>query len=521
MRDMKKKTRNLLIGVVLLVVVIAAYFIVQAVNNKKAEEAANADAQSAAGQTAGAEADPNAIASTDVTKFTYTNPELSLSFVKEDGTWYRTDDHEFPVYQGSVGAMVSTVASQSTANVVMENASAEDLARFGLDAPLFKAAIETEDGRRRGILVGDVDPTGASAYYCMDDAGDAPTIYLGAAALTTQFEYKEQDLIDRVYPPTITAEYVTELHTVHGDQEVYIVNEPDNDLDLLGYNTWVMEKGFESRMLANTDRMNAQLPNYASLVLNGCFDYKVTDEEKPQYGLDNPTATMSISFYADESTYSAAQEDPDNFKPTSFGLTFGSQDENGNYYCMVDGSTGLYTMDAATVEQISFLDPYDYVMRLQALTNIKDIDSMDITFGDEFHTMSITREFVKPEEDDLTKDQELGEFALSKQNEDEEELEEVDTFFIDGREVDKKPFTAIYTSIIGLTAEGRLDPEIVAAASEEPVFTCIFHLTEGRPDKVLNVYEYNDKYYRMEVDGVSLFRVAARSVEDCMKGYDQ
>ena len=121
------------------------------------------------------------ITTEDINAFSYQYNNETLSFVKEDGTWYYEADKSISLDQDTMETLVAT-AAQLTAE--QEIKDYEDLSEYGLDTPSNTITLTTGDGTTT-LLIGNKNDM-LSQYYVKTDQSDS--IYLAASTVYTTYQ---------------------------------------------------------------------------------------------------------------------------------------------------------------------------------------------------------------------------------------------------------------------------------------------------------------------------------------------
>ena len=127
------------------------------------------------------------ITTEDINAFSYQYNNETLSFVKEDGTWYYEADKSISLDQDTMETLVAT-AAQLTAE--QEIKDYEDLSEYGLETPLNTITLTTGDGTTT-LLIGNKNDM-LSQYYVKTDQSDS--IYLAGSAVYTTYQKGIADL---------------------------------------------------------------------------------------------------------------------------------------------------------------------------------------------------------------------------------------------------------------------------------------------------------------------------------------
>lgn len=127
------------------------------------------------------------ITTEDVNAFSYQYNNETLSFVKEDDTWYYEADKSISLDQDTMETLVAT-AAQLTAE--QEIRDYEDLSEYGLETPLNTITLTTGNGTTT-LLIGNKNDM-LSQYYVKTDQSDS--IYLAGSAVYTTYQKGIADL---------------------------------------------------------------------------------------------------------------------------------------------------------------------------------------------------------------------------------------------------------------------------------------------------------------------------------------
>lgn len=117
----------------------------------------------------------------DVNAFSYQYNNETLSFVKEDGTWYYEADKSISLDQDTMETLAAT-AAQLTAE--QEIKDYEDLSEYGFETPSNTITLTTGDGTTT-LLIGNKNDM-LSQYYVKTDQSDS--IYLAGSAVYTTYQ---------------------------------------------------------------------------------------------------------------------------------------------------------------------------------------------------------------------------------------------------------------------------------------------------------------------------------------------
>lgn len=168
------------IGICILVLVcVAAYFGLKAYNEKAAEKEQKEAEEK--------QIDAVTIEKDKVKAFSYQAAGTTITFEKEEDTWYYQGDHSIKIDQDAVSAMLDAVA-KVTAEEKLENV--EDTSEYGFDSPTNVLTFQMEDGTRT-ITIGMQNEI-TDEYYIMDNNSNA--IYVVTTDLNTTFSKSVEDM---------------------------------------------------------------------------------------------------------------------------------------------------------------------------------------------------------------------------------------------------------------------------------------------------------------------------------------
>lgn len=172
-----KQKKGLIILLVILIVLCGIYYAMRSYNENQEQKKAEEEKE-------------NIIQVVDIenpVEITYSADDgSSMSFVKEDGTWYYKDDKETSLIQDTVQNIADTV-SNVTAEKQIEDP--DPLESYGLDTPSYTITVTGEDGTTQTIYIGD----GADTDYYMA-VGEKEEVYIVASDLPNVLEFDQDNL---------------------------------------------------------------------------------------------------------------------------------------------------------------------------------------------------------------------------------------------------------------------------------------------------------------------------------------
>ncbi len=341
----KKKQKQLTIMVVIVAALAAILVVAIQLNNwNTARQEAAEDA-----------AIPRILTLDNVTGVTFIDEGTTLEFqLNDDGEWYWAGDEDFLLDDTAVSA-VAELAEDFQAGTSFE--IADDLAAYGLQDTGMQVVYTTEDGDTYTILVGG---TTGDYYYAMLEDGD--TIYTIDETLATYLDYTLYDMADLADYPALSSEIIQDVTLTSGTNELTLTvsevevevsddedadssaesdastssSEPETEIEY----HWFLD-GEDVTDESQITSLNTEVD---SIAVSSLADFKPTDDELAEYGLDEPTLVITVR-YTDE------DDDGSDITVTSV-LTVGGYDEdNDAYYCTLDTNPNeVYLISSSTIE---------------------------------------------------------------------------------------------------------------------------------------------------------------------------
>lgn len=294
-----KKYKSLIILLAVLVVLVVAYVVTGQLKKKSAEKE-NEQKQIAV------------LDMSDITSIQYTNGTDTMSFIKEDGTWYSESDKEFPLQQSSLESMAETFGTLSANRELTDG---DTLADYGLEEPQYTITLKDADGEQQNIYIGNA----AGEDYYMT-VGDKEKIYTVDYSVVNAMNFDLDSMLQKDTFPSIGADNIKKVTiTKAGETTEYDADNSDQ-----------------------SDDITAIGGGLGAAYFVDCVDYSVQADELAQYGLDEAQRTTVTVVYTDSDD-----------KEQTFTLYVGGRDESDAYnYVQMDGSKMVNTMTKETVNNI-------------------------------------------------------------------------------------------------------------------------------------------------------------------------
>lgn len=551
---MKKKTVKLISSIAALGVLSGAYVGVRSyVSSQEEKEAAEADESVQAVD----------INSDDVSAVAFLSDDgEEVILEKEDDSWTKKDEPDFPLDQDTVSGAVSGI-SDLTAD--QELSEAEDLSEYDLDEPDNEITLTTEEGEETVIQIG-MKNDSTSQYYIRKS--DDEKIYLVAASSIDPFMNSVYDFAEADTFPAVTSSTITEVKV-----EKENGYELSQDSATLG---WNVSDGQETEK-ADTTKAGTVTSAIGALMYGDFVDYNCTDGAK--YGFDDPYAVITAKYTEEEEIEAdtddtEVSEEEDAAEETSEEAEAEAEEVSGEAETEAKEVSGegsgeeemgseeasedednSETEDAASDEAESTEASGDeddaseeeepetvtvdkelviyvgdetegsrYVKvndsaQVYTITEDSLADILDNSVED-FYNLTVSYLSVNDlEHVEIEAQDGAHEIQVIRETEEDEDGEETTTYSyeLDGKEMEETDFTSFYNKLINMAGQERLteayEPE------EDPVYT--FTLTDMDGGKtVVEYYEYDANFYAAETDG-KVYLVNKMNVRDLEASYQE
>lgn len=196
-----KQKKGMIVLLAVLLVLCGIYFAMRGYNEKQEEKKAEEETADVV----------RVVEIGEPTEITYSADDgSSMSFVKEDGTWYFKDDKETELVQDTIQNIADTV-SEVDAEKQIEDP--DPLESYGLDAASYTITVTGSDGTTETIYIGD----GADYDYYMT-VGDKENVYLVSSDLVNVLDF-DQDNLKEAEEETETSDESTDTASETGTSE--------------------------------------------------------------------------------------------------------------------------------------------------------------------------------------------------------------------------------------------------------------------------------------------------------------
>lgn len=271
----------------------------------------------------------------EVTGMSWALDGETVSLEKADGQWVLDGEPDFPVNQEAAQKLAQAVADL-TAN--RQLTGVETLSDYGLEEPTFAVTVTMADGEWRLISQGERNALSGDAYVQI--SGDE-SVYIVSDAPADAFDVTRSDLLAMETLPEI------------GDVMRIELTSPERALSLryrsAGSGNYVDEA---TDRAMDDDAVEALIETLKSIEWTGCISYAASDEERMQFGLDEPTAQVKVSFSTEQES---GEDDGETvLESGEYSLLLGgTSSDGGSVYAAAAADSGMvYTVSSEDAQKI-------------------------------------------------------------------------------------------------------------------------------------------------------------------------
>lgn len=364
-----------------------------------------------------------------------------LAFTHSDGVWTVTGNAAYPLNQSDVQAMADDLLAL-TGSRQLDGVT--DLADYGLSEPTFTVTATWADGTSTTYAMGDETPFGDSYYLSLGQEGIVYTV--------------DTDVAD-IFDTTLSALTVLDtLPTVDSAVRLTVGSTLDIVKDETSRSINEGELWYDSATGLALDGTAAEklITAAKDIEWDALVDATASDTALTAYGVDEASATV-ITLYSDAET-------------AGLTLLIGTQNDNGDYYARLPGSSMVCTVAASDLS--SLLSATAEAMPSMTLIDVSEENLLAAAFtaGEYTHTYQPTHETEESTETEESADDSETEVLTDETGE------------------------ALWSSLNALTADTRLD----ASADGATLLTVAITTLDGQ-SAVMTFTEYDAYAYAVNI----------------------
>lgn len=481
---MKNKTVKMVLAVVVLGVCCGAYAGVKTYVAHQEQKESEEDSE---GSTTVFTASTDNIKSLD-----FMVDDTETTFEKDDDSWVKKDETDFPVNQTTLDSAASAIASVDSDRVLED---VDDLSEYGLDSPSNTIKIVTKSDEEDGdditttLYVGDENSSTSQYYVRKDD--DEKTVYLIDSSCVEPFAKSLNDYAQMEdFPAISNTDTITKI-SVDGDNSYELSKDEDTS-------TWSV-KGSEDEEKADSATVSSLVSSFGSMAYSSLADYKCDDKSK--YGLDKPYATITVDYQeevADDDTDEDTKDDTTasgEAADKQLTILVGNETDDSSRYVMVNDSNEVYTMSTDTLSALTDKSEEDFWDMTVSYVSLNSLGSLKVNYQGSDYKVNVSRETSTDDDGNDT---------------------ETVTYKLNGSDLDETTFTTFYNKLINMTAQKRLTDKYEPDGDAE--LTATFTEEDGDTQEVA-YYSYDTNYYAAVVDN-KVYLVNKMSVKELFTAFE-
>lgn len=455
--------------------------------------------------------------------------DTETTFEKDDDSWVKKDETDFPVNQTTLDSAASAIASVDSDRVLED---VDDLSEYGLDSPSNTIKIVTKSDEEDGdditttLYVGDENSSTSQYYVRKDD--DEKTVYLIDSSCVEPFTKSLNDYAQMEdFPAISNIDTITKI-SVDGDNSYELSKDEDTS-------TWSV-KGSEDEEKADSATVSSLVSSFGSMAYSSLADYKCDDKSK--YGLDKPYATITVDYQEEvaddaeqdtesdesvnettdetseaedtdgeeaedetsENSDSASDDEDSSEEETKMAdkqltILVGNETDDSSRYVMVNDSNEVYTMSTDTLSALTDKSEEDFWDMTVSYVSLNSLGSLKVNYQGSDYKVNVSRETSTDDDGNDT---------------------ETVTYKLNGSDLDETTFTTFYNKLINMTAQKRLTDKYEPDGDAE--LTAIFTEEDGDTQEVA-YYSYDTNYYAAVVDN-KVYLVNKMNVKELFTAFE-
>ncbi len=346
-----KRSKKMLLLLIALVLCVGGYYGVQLLNSDTASVTEETGTFALNSHTAD-----------DLTGLSWTKGDENFAFTLSDGAWSVVADPVFPLNQEDVQSMaddlLALVGTRQLDGVT-------DLAAYGLAEPTFSVTASWSDGTSTTYAMGDETPFGDGYYIFL---GHENIVYTIEDDIADIFDATMNDLaVLESIPATTAASRLTVSGSFAGSATLDIVKAEVSRTINEG------ELWYDNLTGAALDTTAAEdlIAAAQAIVWAELAEPTASDEELTTFGVDEASAT-AITLYEDETAVMT--------------LLIGTQNDAGDYYARLPGSTMVYTIANSDISALLTASAESMPSMVIIDLAEENVQSATFTAGEAIHT---------------------------------------------------------------------------------------------------------------------------------------
>lgn len=440
--------------------------------------------------------------SNETGSYSFDRNSRQVSSTDDDGNVSTTTEYYWvsPELEGithndsTIGAFVRSMAGLSAASMVEENA--ENLEKYGLQAPVSSVKITFDDGTSKDMCFGIRNPAATNyVYFCEKGSNDVMQVSYYS---TGSVFYDIKDFVSLVMTESYNAENPQELDYLTIERKDFdepveieymydIAEEAEDENSVI---TTFNSHRITSPITAELDTTSGQTICYGLYALSAasCQYINPTDEELAAAGLDDPYCRISFKYGGKARVLLLGNEirSSDSGDDESSGLSTVT-----GYYAMFEGGNLIYAISKSNAPWYTF-EVQDIMSRRPISPYIYTVDTLTVTTPDNEYTFKVDGD------------------------------SDNHAFYYGGQVLDESSFKSFYQHLITSMGEELYFED----ADYEPYIKVQFNYREeyystyGRSEDIIEFYKSDDRKNIVRVNGSVLYKVRQIYTERLLSNLD-
>ena len=312
--------------------------------------------------------------SADITYLSWNYENEEMAFTCEDDKWVYESDDKMEVDQELLDEIAENL-SQITSDKKVEEV--QSLGVYGLSDPAYNITIKTKEDTYN-IAVGDETFSDGEVYISNGD----DYVYLTDSTLIDEISYTLLDCVQKEEVPEM--ESISEVSVKHDDTADMVYKENSGYCYSDAY-TYFIKDG-KSWINLDNEKTEDTFTTLSEVSWEACVDYYAEDSELSSYGLENPSASVSVTYIPPEDEDDENNSDKEN-KNEKFEYEIGTA--NDAYYAKLKDSNIIYSIseevyNAAVNASYEELKPDEVV-----LLDWDTVESIEVEYDGNIYTVDV------------------------------------------------------------------------------------------------------------------------------------
>lgn len=276
----------------------------------------------------------------------------------------------------------------------------ESLKDFGLEEAASTATIHYADGTTGTLLLGNEAPSGDGYYACLADSSEVYIIDTDTASyfIAADWWYVSTTLMTA---PTVRDDDTNGVSLLRSlsltgkrhTQPLSLRRVTDDDEQEYSYFKYVTTQPYFRGV---TDSVGDTMYGFTSLYAERAAILHPTAEQRQKYGFNDPYTVAKVTLAVEStsenknSSTGETESTPIVYNNTTYTITVGCIDTDGNYVVMVDGIDVIYIVTQSSLKELVERQNDNTTSSLLFLKDITTVGQVDFSLNGEKHTFTLT-----------------------------------------------------------------------------------------------------------------------------------